>query len=57
MQATPLPVQTIYAAFEELGLRVSTALRTQVGDAVRLNSHRDDCLRLKVHVDAVSNHL
>jgi hypothetical protein len=49
-----LPLQTIQASYEELGMRVRTALRTQIGDAARLNAHRDECLRLMMQVQAVS---
>ena len=52
-----LPLQTIQAAFEALGSRVNVALRTQVGDAARLNSVRNECLRLMVTVQAVSTRL
>ena len=49
-----LPLQTIQASYEELGVRVRTALRTQIGDAARLNAHRDECLRLMMQVQTVS---
>jgi len=49
-----LPMQTIRLAYEELCLRVNTALRTQIGDAARLKAHRDDCLYLMAHVHTVS---
>ena len=49
-----LPLQTIQASFEELGNRVRTALRTQIGDAARLNAHRDECLRLMMQIQTVS---
>ena len=49
-----LPLQTIQASFDELGSRVRTALRTQIGDAARLNAHRDECLRLMMQIQTVS---
>jgi hypothetical protein len=48
-----LPVQTIKAAFEALGSRVSRALRTQLGDEARLANHRNECLRLMTTVQDV----
>jgi hypothetical protein len=54
MDAIVLPLHTIRLAFEDLGRRVSTALRTQVGDAARLNLHRNECLRLIATVETVS---
>ena len=53
MSAGPLPRQTIRAAFTALGERVSTALRVQIGDAARLNSHRNECLQLMVTIQQV----
>jgi len=52
-----LPQQNIHAAFEALGERVNSALRTQIGDAARLNAHQDDCLRLYSTVGQVSSHM
>ena len=49
-----LPLQTIQASFDELGSRVRTALRTQIGDAARLNAHRDECLQLMMQIQTVS---
>jgi hypothetical protein len=49
-----LLLQTIQASYEELGMRVRTALRTQIGDAARLNAHQDECLRLMMRVQTVS---
>ena len=49
-----LLLQTIQASYEELGMRVRTALQTQIGDAARLNAHRDECLRLMMQVQTVS---
>lgn len=40
----PLPVQTIYQAFDDLGRHVYQALRTQVGDAARLEEQKRQCL-------------
>jgi len=50
-----LPWQTIQIAFEQLGRRVSTALRTQVGDKARLNFHREECLRFRLTMQMVSS--
>jgi hypothetical protein len=49
-----MQMQNIRLAFEDLGTRVNQALRTQIGDAARLNAHRDECLRLSIHIHAVS---
>jgi hypothetical protein len=46
MEQVPLPVQTIRAAYAELGRSVHIALRTQTGDAARLGVQRLDCLRI-----------
>ena len=51
--SNPLPRQTIRAAFEALGNRVRTALRTQIGDTARLNAHRNECLQLLATVEQV----
>ncbi|KAG6906726.1 hypothetical protein DXG01_012416 [Tephrocybe rancida] len=41
-----LPVSTIRSGYAELGRQVTTALRTQRGDAARLEQHCSDCTRL-----------
>jgi hypothetical protein len=50
-----LPQRTIQAAFERIGSRVNAALRTQLGDVARLNSHRNECLRLMATVQQVKH--
>jgi hypothetical protein len=52
--AHSIPAQTIRAAYTEIGRRVNTALRTQVGDAARLGEQRRECLRLLTLVGQVS---
>jgi hypothetical protein len=51
----PVPIQTIRAAYTEIGRRVNIALRTQVGDAARLREQRQECLRLLTLVGQVSH--
>jgi hypothetical protein len=47
------PRNNIHAAFESLGNRVRSALQTHVGDAERLDVHRNECLQLLVVVGQV----
>jgi hypothetical protein len=51
-----LPVNTIRMAFQEQGRRVTTALRTQIGDAARLGECRLECIRLMNLVEQVRSH-
>lgn len=44
-EQVPLPLQTVRAAFLKLSHRVDRALYTQIGDAARLESTREECLR------------
>jgi hypothetical protein len=53
----PLQLQSIRAAVKEVGDRVHQALRTQIGDVARLGAQRNECLRLMVTVQQVSNSL
>lgn len=46
-------VQNIHTAFEELGVQVSRTLRTQLGDAARLNEQKRRCLQFLTHVQQV----
>ena len=50
---TPLQVQTIRATYAELGRRVHVALRTQIGDAARLNAQRVECFQMLGYVEQV----
>ncbi|KAG1861532.1 hypothetical protein DFJ58DRAFT_725713 [Suillus subalutaceus] len=51
-QLVPPPLQTIRAAYAELGRRVTIALRTQIGDHTRLGEEQRHCLRLSaLHAD------
>lgn len=45
-QLVPAPLQTIRAAYAELGRRVTIAIRTQIGDHARLGEEQRHCLRL-----------
>jgi hypothetical protein len=49
----PLPLQSIRAAYAELGNRVRVALRTQIGDEARLNAHKAECFQMLGYVDQV----
>jgi hypothetical protein len=49
-----LPVLTICEAFDDLGRHVYQTLRTQVGDAARLQEEKCQCLRFLCIVDQVS---
>jgi hypothetical protein len=49
----PLPLQSIRAAYAELGNRVRVALRTQIGDEARLNAHKVECFQMLGYVDQV----
>lgn len=49
----PLQVQNIRASYGELGRRVHVALRTQVGDANRLDMQRIECFEMLGYVDQV----
>jgi hypothetical protein len=40
-----LPWHTIQDAFQQLGQRVTTTLRTQIGDESRLRAQQDECYR------------
>ncbi|KAG6895289.1 hypothetical protein C0992_002128, partial [Termitomyces sp. T32_za158] len=42
----PIPLDTLRAAYDELGRLVHVALRTQQGDAACLGERQDDCLQL-----------
>jgi hypothetical protein len=53
----PLQLQSIRVAVKELGDQVSQALRTQIGDVAQLGAQRNECLRLMVMVQQVSNSL
>lgn len=55
MEQVPLPLQTIRAAYAELGRSVHIALRTQMGDAARLGVQRIDCFRLLALTAQVSS--
>lgn len=50
---TPLQVQMIRATYVELGRRVHVALRTQVGDAARLNVQQIECFQMLRYVEQV----
>lgn len=50
----PLPLHTIHIAYVELGNSVRVSLRTQIGDAARLNVSKHDCLRFLATVDQLS---
>ncbi|KIK74587.1 hypothetical protein PAXRUDRAFT_533799 [Paxillus rubicundulus Ve08.2h10] len=56
---TTIPLQTIRIAFEELGRRVTIALRTQIGDTARLGEHRRERLRFSAlvsrHTEIISS--
>jgi hypothetical protein len=54
-QFVPAPLQTIRAAYAELGRRVTVALRTQIGDHARLGEERRHCLRLSALVTQASS--
>ena len=41
----PIPVRNTFQAFLGLGNDVRSALRTQMGDAVRLDEHKQRCLQ------------
>lgn len=47
--------QHILTAFRELGQGVTTAMRTQLGDAVRLNEHKRRCLQFLADIQQVSS--
>jgi hypothetical protein len=47
----PLQVQNIRASYAELGRRVHVALRTQVGDANRLDMQRVECFEMLGYVE------
>lgn len=49
----PLPLQTVRLAFVELCRSVDIALRTQIGDAARLEVSKQDCLRFFITVEQV----
>jgi len=49
----PLPLHTIHIAYTELCHSVDIALRTQVGDAVRLNVSKQDCLQFFTTIEQV----
>jgi len=44
------PLQTIRAAYAELGRRVTVALPTQIGDHARLGEEQRHCLQLSALV-------
>ncbi|KIK82281.1 hypothetical protein PAXRUDRAFT_92506, partial [Paxillus rubicundulus Ve08.2h10] len=44
-------IQNIYAAFLELGERVNTTLRTQLGDAACLNEQKQMCLQFLAQIN------
>lgn len=48
-----LPQQTIALAFEHLKNDVHIAVRTQVGDAARLDQHITLCNDLEMHIENV----
>lgn len=52
-----IPIQTIRAAYTEIGQRVNIALRTQIGDAARLGAQRNECLRLLTLVGQASHYM
>jgi hypothetical protein len=49
----PLPLQSIRAAYAELGNRVRVALRTQIRDEAWLNAHKVECFQMLRYVDQV----
>jgi hypothetical protein len=53
----PLPLATITAAFNHLKHDVEVALRTQLGDAVRLKAQIQVCSQLRTQIAMVSNTL
>ena len=50
----PIPLDTIRAAYSELGRLVHVDLRTQLGDSARLGERRRECLNLLHLVRQVS---
>ena len=46
-------LQNIHTAFRELGTQVTRALRTQLGDAARLNEQKRICLQFLTHIQQV----
>ncbi|KAG1790152.1 uncharacterized protein HD556DRAFT_1490902 [Suillus plorans] len=54
-QLIPPPLQTIRAAYAELGRRVTVALCTQIGDHTRLGEEQRHCLRLSALVTQASS--
>ena len=48
-----LLINNIYAAFLELGERVNTTLRTQLGDAAHLNEQKRICLQFLAQISQV----
>ena len=49
----PLPLHSIRIAYIELCRSVDIALRTQVGDAIRLNVSKQDCLQFFTIIEQV----
>ena len=49
----PMPVESIFEAFELLKNDVARACRTQIGDAARLGEQLDACNRFHVSVTQV----
>jgi hypothetical protein len=52
----PLPLNTIRIAYTELCRSITIALRTQIGDVVRLDTSKQDCLRFFATTEQVCRH-
>ena len=55
MSDISLPAATILEAFEELKRTVTHDLRIQYGDAARLNTRKQHCLRIRRTINQVSS--
>ncbi|KAJ7657962.1 hypothetical protein B0H17DRAFT_1213354 [Mycena rosella] len=53
-ELVPLPLETICIAFSQLGDRVNAALRTQIGDQLRLQEQHGGVLQLQ---EAIQQHI
>lgn len=53
MAQPPLPLTTIYAAYNQLKIDVNVALNTQIGDSARLQEHSRICTHFQQNIEQV----